>query len=572
MSTSFKPQAIIALVGMALLLVVLALTSSTGDAVSPPSEARKGDTYVEAMIGPPRFVNPLLAQSDTDRDLAHLVFSGLTRIDPGGDLVSDLASGWEVSPDSRVYTFTLKPDVQWHDGSALTADDVLFTIGLLRSPDFPGDPALAAAWSNVQPKAPTQQIVTFELPSPDSSFIQFTTLGILPRHLWGSIKPADIRGSELNLSPVGSGSWRYVRAPGAQPPEGSSVSLSDKPAPLVMSPDEGVLLEPFPLQEQTGKIARLWFRLYPSFGAALTGFRLGEVHGLGHIPNDQLGAVRDSPGVNLQQTALARYSMLLMNTRSPLFDRVETRQAFVLAIDRDALVSKSLGGQGRPAVSPVLPGSWAFDDSLPLSSHNYNPAEAQKLLDTAGWKVGPGGVRTRDGVPLTVVLSANADQPVNIEVAKQIEGYLRAVGVDVKPAYVTREVLLRDYLGPRAFHVAVASWEAQGVDPNLYRYWHSSQMSIEGGLNFSGWGNPQVDAALDAARLSSDRVERKRQYAAFQKAFLQDVPAVILFSPLFTYATRPPAMGVTLPRVEILEPAQRFDTLAGWSLQARGWP
>ena len=430
-----------ALAGTALLLIVLALTSKAGDAGSAPSEARKGDTYVEAMIGAPRFVNPLLAQSDTDRDLTHLVFSGLTRIDPKGDLVSDLASGWEVSPDSRVYTFTLKPDAQWHDGTALTADDVLFTVGLLSSPDFPGDLALAAAWRNVQPKAPTQQTVTFELPSPNSSFIQFTTLGILPRHLWGSIKPADMRGSELNLSPIGSGPWRYVRTRGAVAPEGSSITLSDKPAPLVMSPDEGVLLEPFSTQEQGRKIARLWFRLYPSFGAALTGFRLGEVHGLGHIPVGQLNEVRDIPGASLQQTAMARYSMLLMNTRSPLFDRVETRQAFVLAIDRNALISWSLGSQGRLAVSPVLPGSWAFDDSLPLSTHNYNPDEARRLLDTAGWLLGPGGVRARDGVTLTVVLSANADIPVNIDVAKQIEGYLRAVGVDVKPAYVTREVL-----------------------------------------------------------------------------------------------------------------------------------
>ncbi len=572
MSTSFKPQAIIALAGMALLLIVLALTSKTGDAGSPRSETRKGDTYVEAMIGPPRFVNPLLALSDTDRDLTHLVFSGLTRINSEGDLVADLASGWEVSPDSRVYTFTLKPNAQWHDGAPLTADDVLFTVGLLRSPDFPGDPALAAVWRNVQPKAPTQQTVTFELASPNSSFIQFTTLGILPRHLWGSIKPADIRGSELNISPVGSGPWRYVRTPGAVAPEGSAITLPDKPPPVLMPLDEGVLLEPFLAQNQGQTISRLWFRLYPAFGAALTGFKLGEVHGLGHIPDDQLDEVRNISDVSLQQTALARYSMLLMNTRSPLFDRVETRQAFVLAIDRDAIVARTVGGRGRPAVSPVLPGSWAFDNSLPLSSQNYNPAEARRLLDTAGWKLRADGVRARDGVTLTVVLSANADIPVNIEVARQVEGYLRAIGVDVKPAYVTREVLLRDYLGPRAFHVAVASWEAQGADPDIYRYWHSSQISIEGGLNFSGWGNPQADAALEAARMSSDKAERKRHYSEFQKAFLQDVPAVVLFSPLYTYAVRAPATGVTLPQVEILEPSQRFGTLAGWSLQARGWP
>ncbi|MEO6457341.1 MAG: peptide ABC transporter substrate-binding protein [Chloroflexia bacterium] len=569
MSTSFKPQALIALAGMALLLVVLAATSEA-DGVG--SAARKGDTYVEAITGPPRFVNPLLALSDTDRDLTHLVFSGLTRIDPKGNLVPDLASGWEVSQDSRVYTFTLKPDAQWHDGAPLTADDMLFTFGLLRVTDFPGDPALAIPWSAVQPKAPTQQIVTFELPTPNASFIQFTTLGILPRHLWGSVKPDEMRRSELNLSPVGSGPWRYVRSREAQAPEDSAVTLPDKPAPALMPPGEGVLLQPFPVGSHTSPISRLWFRLYPSFGAALTGFRLGEVHGLGHIPNDRLEEVRDTPGVSLLQSVPARYSMLLMNTRSPLFDRVETRQAFALAIDRQAIATQALDGRARPAVSPLLLGSWAFDSNASLSSHSYNPTEARRLLDTAGWKSGADGVRVREGVTLTVVLSANADVPANVEVALQLEGYLRAIGVDVKPAYVSREALLRDYLGPRAFHVALATWEAQGADPDVYRYWHSSQISIEGGLNFSGWANPQADAALEATRLSSDKAERKRHYLEFQKAFLQDVPAVILTSPLYTYAIRQPATGVSLPPVEILDPSQRFDTLFGWSLQARGWP
>src|SRR5687767_3213592 len=205
MSTSFKPQAVIALAGMVLLLLVLAMMPELGDATSASQAARKGDTYVEAMTDPPRFVNPLLALSDTDRDLTHLVFSGLTRVDARGDLVPDLASGWEVSPDSRVYTFTLKPDTRWHDGAPLTADDVLFTLGLLRATDFPGDPMLAAPWRAVQPRAATEMVVTFELPSPDASFIQFTTLGILPRHLWSSVKPVEIGGSELNRSPVGSG-------------------------------------------------------------------------------------------------------------------------------------------------------------------------------------------------------------------------------------------------------------------------------------------------------------------------------------------------------------------------------
>jgi peptide/nickel transport system substrate-binding protein len=116
------------------------------------------------------------------------------------------------------------------------------------------------------------------------------------------------------------------------------------------------------------------------------------------------------------------------------------------------------------------------------------------------------------------------------------------------------------------------SWEARGADPDLYDYWHSSRWNVSGGLNFSGWSNPQADEALLAARKTADREERGKHYSAFQKAFRQDVPAIILYSPLYTYATRLPAAGVALPSADLLSPAARFDTLGGWSLQPQKCP
>ncbi|HEY0068955.1 MAG TPA: ABC transporter substrate-binding protein, partial [Chloroflexia bacterium] len=271
-------------------------------------------------------------------------------------------------------------------------------------------------------------------------------------------------------------------------------------------------------------------------------------------------------GVQLHRQNLARYTMLMLNVRSPLFDRAETRQAFELAIDRRALVRDSLQGLGEPLVSPVLPHSWAFDATLQTSA-SYDPAKARMLLDAAGWKSGADGVRTRDGVTLTVVLAANADVPSNVAVARQLAGFLRAVGVDVKLALVSREVLLHDYLGPRAFHMAVAGWEAEGADPDIWKYWHSSQANITGGLNFSGWSNPDADKALDAARATPDTAVRTSNYLAVQKAFAADVPAVVLYTPLYVYATRAPATSVSLPSADLLNPAQRFDTIGEWSLK-----
>ncbi len=197
----------------------------------------------------------------------------------------------------------------------------------------------------------------------------------------------------------------------------------------------------------------------------------------------------------------------------------------------------------------------------------YDPDQARKLLDQAGWLAGPDGVRARNGVTLTVVLAANQDIPDNVTTARQVTDDLRAVGVDARLVLVNRDALLRDYLGPRAFHMVLAGWQAAGADADVYAYWHSSQ-AVTGGLNFSGWVNPAADKALQDAHTSPDLATRKTAFSDFQHVFAQDVPAIVLSSPLYTYATRSPASGVTLPGTDMLSAADRFDTIKGWTLQA----
>jgi peptide/nickel transport system substrate-binding protein len=178
-------------------------------------------------------------------------------------------------------------------------------------------------------------------------------------------------------------------------------------------------------------------------------------------------------------------------------------------------------------------------------------------------------VLVREGLTMTAVLAANRDIPQNVEVAEALERDLRTLGMDVKLALVGRETLLRDYLRPRAFHMALVGWEAAGADPDLYPYWHSSQRDIDGGLNFSAWANPEADESLLAARATQDRDERRKQLGRFQQAFAYHVPAVILYSPIYTYATHAPAANVTLPQTDLLSPAYRFATLDRWRLNGR---
>jgi peptide/nickel transport system substrate-binding protein len=566
MDRSFRTQVLIGLAGVLALIMVLA-AGSRSEPQQAGEPARPGDTYVEAMVGAPRLVNPLLATSETDTDLAHLVYSGLARVNERGEVVPDLASGWVSNSDSTVFTYTLKDNLRWHDGEPLTVSDVTWTLGAIQATDFPGNPELAEAWKGVEVSTPTTNTVRLMLPAPDATFPEHTTVGIMARHIWGEVKAGDLARSELNRTPVGSGPWRYVglKMPGVDDTIAGE-NAAETPVPQVVDAQEGVVLEPNPYAPSAGlRVSRIWFRQYPTPGAAITAFRQGEVHGLGHLPPDRLADAMEVQGAQVHTQTLARYNMMMVNVASPLFDRVETRQALEFAIDREAVARAEADGS-VPAHSPVLPHSWAYDGTIQARPHD--PAQASRLLDAAGWVRTSGGVRARDGVTMTVVLAANSEMASSTAAAERIAADLRAVGVDVQLALVPRATLLRDYLGPRAYHLAVVGWEAQGAEPDLYRYWHSSE-NKSGGLNFSGWSSAAADRALDEARTNPDKEARRRAYSDFQRLFHDEVPAVVLSAPVYAYVTQPPASGVALPEADLLTPAARFDVLNGWALAGR---
>src|SRR5688572_30660904 len=194
-------QFIVIVAAIALIIASVVYLRTRGETINegPAPEARDislidTNTYTEAVVGEPAYINPLLATSQADRDIASLVYSGLTRIDEYGQPVPDLAERWDVSEDGLTYTFTLRSDVKWHDGEPFTANDVAFTIGLLRDQDFPGSPDLIAFWRTIETYATDDTTVEFVLTQPLSAFPEYAGIGILPAHLLGGIDAAALPG------------------------------------------------------------------------------------------------------------------------------------------------------------------------------------------------------------------------------------------------------------------------------------------------------------------------------------------------------------------------------------------
>ena len=144
---------------------------------------KKGGTHTEGVVGSPRFINPLLAISETDSDLTELVFGGLLRKTGDGTLLPNIARSFDVSPDKLSYTFYLEESAQFHDGAKVTAEDVVFTIQSAKNPDIKSP--RRANWEGVDVIALDANTVVFTLKAPYALFLENTTIGILPKHLWG---------------------------------------------------------------------------------------------------------------------------------------------------------------------------------------------------------------------------------------------------------------------------------------------------------------------------------------------------------------------------------------------------
>ncbi len=529
-------QVLIASLGLVLLVGLLGYSAYSFTTEVVPTT---GGTYVEGLAGSPQAINPLLCQlNDADRDLCRLIFEGLTALDEKGNVVPRLAERWEISPDGLKYAFYLREDVLWHDGAPFDADDVLYTIGMLKDPEFPGLPDIANLWRTVTVEKIDDHTVTFTLVEPFAPFLDYTTLGLLPAHLWAKVPAALLEKSQLNAQPIGTGPFRVAE-----------VSA------------ERVRLEPNPYwRGRTPYLTGLEFRFFPDHHSLLSAFEKGLIDGLGPIAPDDVATAASLNDLTLYSAPLAGYTMVLLNLNSPnvpFFQDKAVRQALLYALDRQLLIDTVLAGQGLVAHSPILPGTWAYDEQV--SQYNFDLKTANALLDAAGWQDSDGdGIRDRGGRALEFVLLSN-DLPPNPAEAEFIAQAWAKIGVRAVPQTVTFAGLVSDFLVPRHYDAMILHWELPG-DPDPYPLWHSTQ--INSGQNYAGWNNRRADELIEQARGLNDREQRRELYIQFQQVFAEEVPALLLYYPVYTYGVRSKVKAVQIGPLN--EPGDRFRTIADW--------
>jgi peptide/nickel transport system substrate-binding protein len=502
-----------------------------------------GGSLVEGLLGSPRFINPVLALSDADRDLTALAYSGLLRATPEGEYVPDLASDYTVSDDGRTYTFTLRDGMTFHTGLPVTADDVVFTVAKIQDPALKSP--LRANWDGVVAEAPDARTVRFTLKAPYAPFIKNLTLGILPHALWSGVSSEEFSFSELNASPVGSGPYRV---------ENITRTASGIPSSYQLKPFAGYSLgQPY---------LSLTLRFYQSEDALVQALQGGQVDAASGISPEKLVGLDD---VNIATTPLNRVFAVFFNqNQSELLRQKAVRSALNVAIDRADLIQKVLGGYGTALTGPVPPSVLAAEAS---SSTPQGLEAARAILAKDGWVMNDAGVLTKTtgkgSSAATQTLSfdlATANVPELRAAAQYLHDAWGRLGVQVNVKIFEAGDLSQNVIRPRHYD-ALLFGEVIGRELDLFAFWHSSQRN-DPGLNVAGYANSAADRVLESLRQTSAPAERASLYKEFTDELAQDVPAVFLYAPDFVYSIPKDIQGLDLGLVE--SPSDRFLSVTQW--------
>jgi peptide/nickel transport system substrate-binding protein len=525
--------ALVAIVAFVAVMVYLAFNVTT------VTVADFGGTYVEGIAGNPIAINPILCQTNqVDQDLVRLIFTGLTQVNSKAEIVPDLAERWEVSQDGTVYTFYLRQDVVWHDGAPFTAEDVVFTVNAMQHPDFQGVSMLSDMWRSVVVEQVDRYTVRFILREPFAPFLDYTTIGILPVHILGSVPIENLADSQFNASPIGTGPFKVVEA-------------SARRLVLAVHTD---FYRPRPYLD------RLEFVFYPNLPAVFEARQRGEVAGIARVLPEYLASVRQDDSLSLYSAPLSGYNLVYLNLDRGIFQDPAVRQAMMYALDRQKLVDDILSGQGIVIDSPILPNSWAYNGDVTKYDHDLRAA--RELLEESGWFDDDGdGVRERGPLKLEFILETNEDDPTRVRLIQAISEQLAKVGIRAIPQPVPWDELVNEKLRVRRFDAVLTGWQNLPPDPDPYPYWHSSQAN-EAGPNYANYISEEADLLLQEARLINDKEQRAELYRRFQELFARDVPSLLLYQPIYNYAVDAGVSNVQI--CPLINPGDRFYTVSSW--------
>lgn len=516
-----------------------------------------GGEINEGIVGSPRFINPLLAVSDADRDLVKLIYSGLLEQNGKGNLIPVLAEKYEISENGLAYTFYINKKAKWHDRKNITSDDVVFTVKRAKSPTL--NSFQRASWEGVEVEKVDDYTVRFALKKPYAPFLESVTMPILPKHIWEDTLPEEMGLSNFNIEPMGSGPYKVKKVYRNSAGLITSYKLKTN--------SDFVLGEPF--------IEYMNILFFSSEEKLVDAFKQGKIDSTGFISYSR---INDSLKKNtvIQNLVLPRIFGLFFNSaNNPIFENKEVRKAINEAIDKQFIIKEALSGYGAEINSPLPERGGGLEKEKVEGERGTKEkkyAAARKILEQNGWKLNSEKIYEKTVNKKTSKLVFNistSNTPSLIKTAEILKDTFQNIGAEVNLKIFEIGDLNQTVIRKRNYEVLIFG-EVVGQDPDPFSFWHSSQRN-DPGLNIAMYANNSVDKILEEARILIDENKRMEKYKTFEKYIKDDYAAIFLYSPYFVYLTPSFLKGFNAEMVAA--PQDRFSLINKWHIyNTYVWP
>lgn len=505
-------------------------------------------------MGNPRYINPVLASvNDADRDLTRLIFSGLYKYDGSGNLIPDLADSYSISSDGKVYDFTLKQNIKWHDGKSFDASDVVFTIESIKNPinrsperrNFEGmDVEKIDDWH-----------VRFTMKNSYPQFLSKMTIGIIPRHAWSKIDAENFALADLNLKPIGTGPYMF---------KSIEKSKNGTVRKIVLTASD----------KYYGKkayITNLTLYFYPDTDSMQNSLASHEINGMNFLLGVDKKKI-DMGDYNIYSVSQPQYYAIFFNqVQNEALKDIVVRRALAQAIDRNNIINKVFDGEARLVNGPLIPEISKLKLNI-LPGIDYSIDQAKKMLDDGGWTdKNNDGLRektvavsktTNRDIPLKIILTT-ANWPELVQIAELIKESWKALGASAEVVTVDLDTIQSDVITPRQFE-GLLFGNSLTLDPDPFSFWHSSQKKSPG-LNLAQYDNKVVDTLLSEARQELNSDSRLQKLNQFQKLVTDDIPAIFLFSKNYLFVVSKKVKGIDINIASM--PSDRYFLIENWYIK-----
>lgn len=492
-----------------------------------------GGSFTEGMVGEPRLINPLLSQTnDVDRDLTTLIYSGLMKYNEDGKLIPDLARSYEVSSDGLNYTIFLQQNTFWHDGAPVTADDVMFTIQTAQNPDYGSSQRVN--WQGVEMEKIDDFTIILKLKDRYAQFVNNLTIRILPKHAWQDVKPVNFGLSDMNLKPIGSGPYKFVKL--------KKNNLGRVEEYMLKANDKFFLGRPH--------IDEIRFKFFDSEDAMIDAYNKNSIENISFVSGLNLKKIKFKRRLNTYQLEMPRYFGVFFNQdQSKSLSDKNVRLALNYATNKNELIQKTLDGKGEAVNSPIVGN--VLDINNNVKTYPYDIEQAQRII--SGQKI---------DLKLTTSI-----WPELVAVANILKEQWARAGINLEIEFLPTAELQRT-IKERNYQMLLFG-EMLTLDPDPFTLWHSSQKR-DPGLNLALYSNANADKLLEEARKILNPLERAQKYDEFQKLVTEDIPALFLYNSYYIYGQTKDIKGFEGKIISM--PSDRFANIEKWYIETkRSW-